>query len=119
GLSEQRDHAQLLQQHGVERYFVQPVKNLGRRSWWFPALDRVYFNENGVLRFALPDQGRDRGIAGIASVPVQFVIDLDRLKHGWQTCRRKQNLRRNGIVLEHVTASGPHVGRGDEKLDRR
>ena len=85
----------------------------------FLALDRVDRNENGVLRFALPDQGRDRGIAGIAAVPVKLVIDLDRLKHGWQTGRREQNLRRNGVVLEHVTAAGPHIGGGDEELDRR
>ena len=83
------------------------------------ALDRVDRNENGVLRFALPDERRDRGIAGIAAVPVRLAVDLDRLKHGRQTGRGEQNVRRNGVVLEHVTAAGPHIGGGDEELDGR
>ena len=59
-LPKQGDHAQLFQQNGVEGHFVQTVENLGRRARASFTLDRVDLNENGILRFALLDEGCDR-----------------------------------------------------------
>ena len=75
--------------------------------------------ENGILRLALPDERRDRGIARIAAVPVGFAVDLDGLEHRGQTSRGEQNLRCNSVVPEDPTASGPNIGRSDEEFDRR
>src|SRR4029077_8906615 len=69
-LPKQGDHAQLLQQNGIEGYFIQTVENLGRRARASFTLDRVDLNENGILRFALLNEGGDRGIPGITSIPV-------------------------------------------------
>src|SRR5271166_275688 len=112
------DHAQLLQQDGVEGHLVQTVENLGRRARGPFTLDRVDLNKNGILRFAFPNERRDRGITGITSVPVGLAVDLYGLEHGGQTSRGEQNVRRNSIVLEHVTAAGPNIGSGDEELYR-
>ena len=86
-LPKERHHAQLLQKNGIERHLVQPVENLRGRARRFVAFDRVNLNKNGVLRFALPDEGCDRGIAGIATVPVRFAVDLYGLEHGWKAGR--------------------------------
>src|SRR6478752_5032480 len=98
------DHAQLLQQYCVEGHFIQTAENLGRRARGPFTLDRVDLNENGILRFALPNERRDRGITGITSVPVGLAVNVYGLEHGGQTSRGEQNVRRNSIVLEHVTA---------------
>jgi len=93
--------------NGVERHFIHTVKNLGRGARVSSTLDRIDLHENGILRFALPNEGRDRGIAGITSIPVGLAVNLNGLEHGGQTSRGEQNVRRNSIVLEHVTAAGP------------
>ncbi len=118
-LPKERHHAQLLQENGIEGHLVQPVENLGGRARWFLAFDRVDRNENGVLRFALSNEGRKRGIAGIAAVPVGLAVYLYGLEHGGQTGRGEQNVRGNGAVLEHVTAASPHIGGRDEELNGR
>ncbi len=115
-LPEEGHHAQLLQKNGIEGHLVQPVENLRGRARRFVAFDRVDLNKNGVLRFALPDEGGDRRIAGIAAVPVGLAVDLYGLEHGWKTGRGEQNVRRYGAVLEHVTAASPDIGGGDEEL---
>src|SRR4029077_1847100 len=81
-------------------------------------LDRIDLHENGILRFALPNEGRDRGIAGITSIPVKLAVNLYGLKHGGQTSRGEQNVRRNSIVLEHVPPASPNISGGDEELHR-
>src|SRR6202011_1637457 len=87
------DHAQLLQQDGVEGHLVHTVENLGRRARAPFTLDWVDLNKNGILRFALLNEGRDRGIAGITSVPVGLAVNLYGLEHGGQTSRGEQNVR--------------------------
>jgi len=118
-LPEQGHHAQLLQENGVEGHLIQTVRNLGGGARHAFALDRVDRYDNGVLRFALPDESRERGIAGIAAVPVGLAVDLDGLEHGGQTGRGEQNVRRNGVVLKNFTAARPHIGGGDEEVDWR
>ena len=49
-------------------------------------------------------------IAGVAAIPVGLAVNLYGLEHGGQTGRGEQNIRRNSVVLEHVTAAGPHIG---------
>src|SRR4029077_11685793 len=97
-------------------YLVQPVENLRGRACRFVAFDGVNLNKNGVLRFALPNEGRDRRVAGIATVPVRLAVNFYRLKHGRQAGRGEQNVRRNGAVFEHVTAASPNVGGGDVEV---
>ena len=43
------------------------------------------------------------------SVPVGLAVNLYGLKHGRQTSGGEQNVRRNSVVLEHVTAAGPDI----------
>jgi hypothetical protein len=52
-LAQQRDHAQLLQQHGVERDLVQPVEDVARRVRRARPLDRIDLYEVGVVRATL------------------------------------------------------------------
>jgi hypothetical protein len=115
-LPEERHHAQLLQENGIERHLVQPVENLRGRARRFVAIDRIDLNENSVPRLALSNEGGDRRITGIAAVPIRFAVDLYGLEHGGQTGRGKQNVRRNGAVFKHMTAASPDIGGGDEKL---
>jgi hypothetical protein len=63
-LSKQGHHAQLLQQNGIEGHFIQTVENLGRRARASFTLDRVDLNENGILRFALLNEGVIVGLPG-------------------------------------------------------
>jgi hypothetical protein len=94
-LPEQSDHPQLLQQHGVEGHFIQTIQNLGRGARRSLALDRVNLNENSILRFALPNEGRQRGIARIAAVPIGLAVNFYRLKHGGQTAEPR---RTSGVI---------------------
>jgi len=66
GLAQQGDHAQLLEQHSVERDFVEPVHDLGRRPWRARALDGINLDEYRVLRLAIAHKRRDGRIAGVA-----------------------------------------------------
>ena len=118
-LAQERHHPELLQDHGVERHFVQAVQDVGGAARDARPLDRVDGNENRVLRFALADERGQRRIAGIAAVPIGLAVDLDRLEHRRQTGRGEQDVGRHGVVLEHLAASGAHIGRGDEEMDRR
>ena len=118
-LAQERHHPELLQDHGVERHLVQAVQDVGRAARHPRALYRIDRNQNRVLRFALPNERGQRRIAGIAAVPIGLAVDLDRLEHRRQTGRGEQNIRRHGVVLEHLAASGAHIGRGNEQMDRR
>jgi hypothetical protein len=79
---------------------------------------RIDLHQNGVVRVAFAHQRRQRRITGIAAVPVRFAVDLDRMEHGRQAGRGKQDVGVDLLVAEDVAAAGPHIGRGDEQLDR-
>src|SRR5262249_44975333 len=64
-LSQDRDHAQLLEQRGVERNFVQPVEDFARGARCPGSLDRVDADEKRVLRIALAYERRDRRVPGV------------------------------------------------------
>src|SRR5262249_11328446 len=117
-MAQQSDHAQLFQQHGVERNLVDPAENVAGRARQPRPLDRVDLNENRVVGAAFPHQRRDGGIAGVAAVPIAFAVDLDRLEQRGKARRRKQHVRRDLAVSKDATAPGAYVGRGDEELDR-
>ena len=119
-LPQQRHHAQLLQQHRVERHLVQAVEDVARRARRARALDRIDLRR-GSCRCDLHSRtsGVMVGIAGIAAVPIGLAIDLDRLEHGRQAGRGQQHVGRDLGVAEHAAAAGADVGRGDEQLDRR
>src|SRR5262245_25406763 len=118
-LAQQGDHAQLFQQHGIERDLVEPVENVAGRARQALPFDRVDLNENRILGAAFPHQRRDGGIARIAAVPIAFAIDLDGLEQRGEARRREQNVRRDLAVSEDAAASGANVRRGDEKFGRR
>jgi hypothetical protein len=42
------DHAQLLQQRGIERNLVQTVEDVARGTWRAGALDRIDLNQHGI-----------------------------------------------------------------------
>src|SRR4029450_4822843 len=84
-LPQQRDHAQLLEQRGVERNFVQPIENLARRSRSAGPLDRINCDKQCVLRFALANEGRDCRIAGITAIPIGLSFDLNCLEYRLET----------------------------------
>src|SRR6516225_247207 len=118
-LAQQGDHAQLFQQHGIERDLVEPVENVAgraRQPWPF---DRIDLNENRILGAAFPHQRRDGGIARVAAVPIAFAIDFDGLEQRGEARRREQHVRRHLVVSKDPAAPGAHIGCGDEKFDRR
>src|SRR5262245_19260260 len=75
-LAQQRDHAQLFQQYGIERHLVESVENVAGGARQCRPLDRIDLNENRILRVAFPHQRRDGGVAGIAAVPITLAVDL-------------------------------------------
>jgi hypothetical protein len=91
----------------VEGNLIQTVENVRGRARRSLALNRVDLDENGVSRLALLNEWRDGRIAGIAAVPVRLAVNLYGLEHGGKTGRGEQNVRRYGIVLEHVAAASP------------
>src|SRR5262245_11458397 len=117
-LAQQRDHAQLLQQHGVERDLVEPVENVAGGARRARSLDRIDLHDDGVAAAAFPHQRRDGGVAGIAAVPVALAVDLDRLEQRGQAGRREQHVGRDLVVPKDPAAAGARVGSGDEELDR-
>ena len=117
-LAQQRDHAQLLDQHRVERHLVEAVEDVARRARHARPLHRVDRDEDRVARRAFAHQRRHGRISRIAAVPVGLAVDLDRLEHGGQAGRGEQHVGRELAVAEHPAAPGAHVGRGDEQLDR-
>ena len=75
--------------------------------------------------FQTAEQGRDffGYLAGRRAPPVggQTGLVYSRFNHpnleiGGQTSRGEQNVQRNGALLEHVTAAGPHIGGRDVEL---
>ena len=117
-LTQQRDHLQLLEQHGVEGDLVEAAEDVARRARRAGTLDGIDLHQDGVARLALAHQRGDGRIAGIAAVPVGIAVDLDGLEHVWQAGRRQQRIDRQISVAEHPSAAGTHVGRGHEQLDR-
>src|SRR5262245_4238520 len=53
-LAQQRDHAQLLQQHGVERDLVEAIENVAGGARRAGALDRIDLDDDGVAAVAFP-----------------------------------------------------------------
>ena len=117
-LAQQRHHAQFLHQRRVEGNLVEPVQDLVGRARQLQPFARIDLHQNGVMRVAFAHQRRQRRIAGIAAVPVRFAVDLDRMEHGRQAGRGKQDVGGDLLVAEDVAAAGAHIGRGDEQLDR-
>jgi hypothetical protein len=116
-LPQQRNHAQLLEQRGVERNFVQPVENFARRSRRAGPFDGIDGDEKRILRLAFADERRDRGIAGIASIPIGLALNFNGLEQGRQTRRRQKNVGRNLGVAKNAPASGPDIGGRDKQFD--
>src|SRR5215475_1758696 len=79
-LPQKRDHAQLLEQRGVERNFVQSIENFARGSRCAGPLDGIDRDKQCVLGFALAYEWRDRRIAGIAAIPIRLSFDFDGLE---------------------------------------
>src|SRR5499427_5325238 len=91
-LAQHRDHAQLFQQHGVERHLVEPVENVAGGARQCRPLDRIDLHENRILGATFPHQRRDGGIAGVAAVPIAFAIDLDCLEQRGEARGREQHV---------------------------
>src|SRR5262250_972988 len=103
-LPQQCDHAQLLQQRGVERDFVQPIENFTRRAWRARSVERIDGNEKRVPRLALAYERRDRRVAGVAAIPIRLAIDLYRVEESRKAGGRKQNVGRKLGVAKHAPA---------------
>src|SRR5262245_57362810 len=110
-LAQQGGHAQLFQQHGIERDLVEPVEDVTGRARQPRSFDRIDLNQNRILGVTFPHQRRDGGITGITAVPVAFALDLDRLEQRGEAGRRKQHVRRDFAVSEDPATSRADVGR--------
>src|SRR5215831_9748230 len=117
-LPQHRDHAQFLEQRGVERDLVQPVEDFARGARRPGSFDRVDRDEKRVLRLAVAYERRDRRVAGIAAIPIRLAIDLDRMEESRQAGGRKQDIGRNLGVAKHAPTAGVNVGRRHEQPDR-
>ena len=91
-LPQQRNHAQFLQQNRIEGDLVEAIENVPGGSWRARALDGVDLHENCIVRLTFPHQRRDRGVAGIAAVPIVVALDFDGLEHGRQTGGGEQDI---------------------------
>ena len=118
-LPQQRNHAQLLQQNCIEGDLVEAIEDLPGGLWRARALDGVDLHENCIVRLTFPHQGRDRGVAGIAAVPIILALDFDGLEHGRQTGGGEQHVGRDLTVAEHPALAGTNICGGDKQLDRR
>ena len=116
---QQGHHLELFQDDGVEGHFIEAVEDFARRARRRDTLDRIDRDQDRVARLGFADQRRQGRIAGIAAVPIGLAVDLDRLEHRRQAGRGEQHVRRDVRVLEHLAATGAHIGGGDEKVDRR
>src|SRR5215471_10644770 len=117
-LPQQRDHAQLLEQRGVERDLVQPIEDLTRGARRPGSFDRVDGDEKRVVRVALAHERRDRRVAGVAAIPIGRAIDLDRTEERRQAGGGEQDVGCQLGVAKHAPAAGVNVGRRHEQPDR-
>jgi hypothetical protein len=116
-LAQQRHHAQFLHQRRVEGNLVEPVEDLVGRARQVRPFARIDLHQDGVVRVAFAHQRRQGRITGIAAIPVRFAVDLDRMEHGRQAGRGKQDVGGDLLVAEDTAAAGAHTGRGDEQPD--
>jgi hypothetical protein len=116
-LPQQGDHAELFEQHRIEGDLVQAVEDVPRRARIALPLDGIDLHQDGIPRFAFAHERRDRGVSGIAAVPIVLAIDLDGLEESGQARRGEEHVGRNLAVAEHPSPAGVDVGRGDEQLD--
>src|ERR1700677_4958203 len=118
-LTQQRDHAQLLQERRVEGNLVETVEDIARGPRCIQPLARVDLDQDGIMRVALADKRGDGRIASKTAVPIGLAVDLDSLEHCRKACRGQQDVGRDLAVAKDSPAAGVHICGSDEQLDRR
>ena len=108
--------AHLRDQAGVEGQRVGAVDDLLGRLRRAGVAQRVDLHQQDVARAAQLHQRRQRGVAGVAAVPVGAAVDLRRLEQHRQAGRGHHRLRREPPAGEDHGAAGFHVGGVDEHL---
>ena len=118
GLTQERDHSQLLHERRVERNLVETVQDVARSARRVAPFARVDLDKDRVVRVAFANKRRDGRVADVTSVPVRLAVDFYRMKHGRQTRGSEKHVRRDLLVSKHAPAASVDVGGGDEELDR-
>ncbi len=112
------DRAQFAQQISVEIDLGHTRGNLDRALRRARALDWVDLHNDDVATGLHTEQREQRGVAGVATVPIRRAINHHRLKQLRQAGRRHDVIGGELRAIEDADAPRLHIRGADKKLDR-
>ena len=112
------DGAQFTHQTSVEGDLVDTVSDLFGRVGRAGPVQRVDLHQQQVQRFGVIDQGPQRGVAAVATVPVGLTINLHSTKDLRQAGTGQQRIDAQVAAVEDPRLPTAHCGGGDEQRQR-